>query len=110
MFKAPWAAVAPAGEVLGSVFNVLLVVTLFLMVLHTYFMTRRPVLLHLREIYFINNVSFRRAWYLVICGMTLFVFSRGLLEGERLGALRLQPGTIEVFEVIFGSQIGRAHV
>ncbi len=61
-----------------AVFTTVLVVNLALMGGIAYLLSRRPILLHLKEIYFINSAAFKRAWYLVIAGMTLFIAASGM--------------------------------
>ena len=96
--------VADAVVVLGATFTTLLVLNLLLMTLNTYFLSRRPVLLHLKEIYFINSSAFKRAWYLIIAAMTLFIIAQGA-QGY-LDLRGLPPdGRIVIFEVAFAALV-----
>ncbi len=101
---------ADLTEVLGLLFSTLLVIILAMMVLNTYFLTRQSVALHLREIYFVNNAAFKRSWYLIMSGMTLFVFARGLTEASAWGALEVVPGLTELFLVLFAVLVFAAFV
>lgn len=90
--------------VLRATFTTLLVLNLLLMTLNTYFLSRRPVLLHLKEIYFINSSSFKRAWYLVIAAMTLFIIAQASRAYADLRDLAPDARTL-IFEVAFAALV-----
>lgn len=95
--------VQPAA-VLSALFSTLLVLNLILMVLNTYFLSRRPILYHLKEIYFINSASFKRAWYLIIAAMTLFVVARVAQGYQAIRAAAPLEASI-IFDIAFASLV-----
>lgn len=96
---------ADPNQILRSLFTTELVVILILMVFNTYFLARRPILHHLREIYFVNSPRFKRAWYLVIAAMTNFVVAQSVRGLESFDASPVQEGSYQIFEVAFGGLI-----
>lgn len=90
---------------LRAVFVTELVLILLLMVVNTYFLTRRPILHHLREIYFINSRRFREAWYLVIAGVTFFVVSQVVQTIDEPDAFLQATGRYQIYEVAFATLI-----
>ena len=96
--------VADALAVLQALFTTLLVLNLVLMVLNTYFLSRKPILFHLKEIYFINSASFKRAWYLVIAAMTLFIMARAV-NGYQLARGAMPLDQVLIFDVAFAALV-----
>lgn len=96
---------ASLADVLGPVFFTEMLVILGLMVLNTFFLTRKPIVLHLREIYFVNSPAFKRAWYMVIAAMVFFLGSRAVVETAQLGLLESRQPAEEVFLILFASLI-----
>ncbi|MGB1586534.1 MAG: V4R domain-containing protein [Thermoplasmatota archaeon] len=95
---------ADAVVVLEATFTTLLVLNLLLMTLNTYFLSRKPVLHHLREIYFINSASFKRAWYLVIAAMTLFIVAQAM-QGYASVRDTMTDARVVIFEVAFAALV-----
>lgn len=100
---------ADARTVLDATFTTLLALNLGLMTFHTYVLSRRPILLHLREIYFINSAAFKRAWYLIIAAMTLFILAQAMggyasLQGQ------VEDARVVIFEVAFAALVLGAFV
>lgn len=96
---------ASLAEVLGPIFFTEMLVILGLMVLNTFLLTRRPIVLHLREIYFVNSPSFKRAWYMVIAAMVFFLGARAVVEAAKVGAIKDAFPSEEVFLILFASLI-----
>jgi predicted hydrocarbon binding protein len=90
------------GDVLGGLFSVTLFLLLITMIVTTYVLARRTLIINLREIYFFHNHAFTRAWHLVIAGMTLFVANRALTEAERLRWMTIPEGVDQLFLFLFG--------
>lgn len=90
---------------LGLLFTAELFLILGLMVMNTYFLTRGPVLSHLREIYFINSLRFKRAWYLVIAAMTVFLFLQAVDIFVQAGRIASASGVRELFLVVFATLV-----
>ena len=92
---------ASAAELLRLLFAAQLFLILGLMVMNTYVLTRRPIVGHLREIYFVNSGRFKRAWYLVIAAMSVFLF----IQGATVLVDRLTPWIEAAFLVAFATLV-----
>lgn len=58
---------------------------LCLMVVNLYFLTKRPILRRLREIFFVNGHAVRAAWYLILVASTLLVSGQALTLATVVG-------------------------
>lgn len=79
-----------------------------LMAFNAYFLTQKPIVHYLREIYFINGRKFREAWYLVISATTFFFLVHVTVLLGQLG-IAISPDVAEdastVFTLAFGTLI-----
>jgi uncharacterized protein len=79
-----------------------------LMAFNAYFLTQRPIVHYLREIYFINGSRFRQAWYLVISATTFFFLIHVTVLLGQLG-VAISPDRAQnaatVFTLAFGTLI-----
>lgn len=91
-----------AEQTFRAIFTTELLVILVLLVFNTYLLTYRPVVAHLREIYFVNSTRFKRSWYLVIGAITFFVISQAFNWARNQGLIGDQPPVELLFQIIFG--------
>ncbi len=93
---------ATVEQVFNAIFTVELIIILVLLAFNTYLFTYRPVLSYLREIYFVNSQRFKRAWYLVIGGISFFIIAQSLSWARDIGLLPPSPTIEQVFQTAFG--------
>lgn len=94
--------VATVEQVFNAIFTVELIIILVLLAFNTYLFTYRPVLSYLREIYFVNSQRFKRAWYLVIGGISFFIIAQSLSWARDIELLPPSPTIEQVFQTVFG--------
>lgn len=95
--------VSQSEIVLGAVFSTLLAVVLISMVILTYMLTRRPIVLHMKEIYYVNSDAFKRAWYLVIAGTSFFTASETISALQNVREMGIPAGAFLMIKIIFAS-------
>lgn len=97
-----------AEELLALILAAEGVLIIGLMAFNAYFLTQRPIVHYLREIYFINGGKFRQAWYLVISATTFFFLVHVTVLLGQLG-IAIDPEAAEdastVFTLAFGTLI-----
>ncbi|MBI2076910.1 MAG: hypothetical protein HYT80_00865 [Euryarchaeota archaeon] len=71
---------------------------LFLMVVNLYFLSKRPILRRLREIFFVNSHAFRAAWYLILVASTLLVSGQALTLATIVG---VGPDFVSTLALLF---------
>jgi len=84
------------------------VLILGLLAFNAYFLTQRPIVHYLREIYFINGDRFRQAWYLVISATTFFFLIHLTVLFGQLGVAVNPVGAknaATIFTLAFGTLI-----
>ncbi len=90
---------------LSGIFSAELVIILVLLTITTYYLTYKPVVAHIREIYFVHSQGFKRAWYLVIAAISMFLVAQISEYFADRGSLELRPGVATIFEIVFGTLI-----
>lgn len=84
------------------------VIMLVLMTFNAYFLTQRPIIHYIKEIYFINGRKFRQAWYLVISATTFFLLKEIMDLLDNVGVVipkeQAQMGS-QIFTLSFGTLI-----
>jgi uncharacterized protein len=84
------------------------ILILGLMAFNAYFLTQRPVLHYIKEIYFINSRRFRQAWYLVISATTFFFLIHATVFLGHMGVVVDPSGAqavATIFTIAFGTLI-----
>lgn len=79
-----------------------------LIAFNAYFLSQKPILHYIREIYFLNGNRFRQAWYVVISATTFFFLIHATVFLGQVGVV-VNPDRAEdvatIFTVTFGTLI-----
>lgn len=107
-FEAPRGLGVAVAGLISLIISIEAVLIIILMAFNAYFLAQRPILHYIKEIYFINSLGFRQAWYLVISATTFFLLIQvmGLLGdvGVVIPATRAEMGGT-IFTLAFGTLI-----
>ncbi len=81
------------------------ILIILLMAFNVYFLSQKPILHYIKEIYFINSLRFRQAWYLVISATTFFLLIQIMVLLGEVGII-LPPERAAMGATIFSLSFG----